>query len=219
MLDALLSVIAPHTCLDCGAEGTLWCARCRQTAFIAPERCFRCHALSPKGRTCLTCQRSSALYSVQAATRYEAIAKQLIWRLKFERAQAAALEVAEIMAVRLPFAPDTLITHIPTSTNHVRRRGYDQAQLIAKRLAKQMHTPYRMLLLRLGQQEQHTASRVQRLAQLNQAFIAVNTDHVIGQHIILIDDVITTGATLDAAAHALRAAGAKRVSALVFAQA
>lgn len=79
--------------------------------------------------------------------------------------------------------------------------------------------PYRRLLLRLGTQQQHTATRQRRLQQLQSAFVAIDLERIRGRHIVLVDDVITTGATLDTAAHALRAAGAKRVSAVVFAQA
>src|SRR6185312_17317740 len=87
MFDALLSLIAPHICVQCGIEGTLWCEACRASAPLAVERCYKCHALSARGRTCVSCRRASPLYGVQAATRYENSAKRLIWRFKFERAK------------------------------------------------------------------------------------------------------------------------------------
>jgi len=219
MLDFLLSVIAPHVCLGCGREGSLWCPACRAGAPLAADRCFRCHALSVSGRTCVACRRSSGLHSVQAATRYENIPKQLVWKLKFGRAQAASRDVASVMASRLTVPAGALMTHIPTSTSHVRRRGYDQASVIAREFSRQTGAQHQTLLMRLGQAEQHTATRVRRLTQLHGAFVPLRTNEIYGRHIILIDDVITTGATLDAAAKALKSVGAKRVSALVFAQA
>lgn len=74
-------------------------------------------------------------------------------------------------------------------------------------------------LVRLGQQQQHTATRAQRLTQLAKAYTVPRPELVVGKYVVLVDDVITTGATLEAAARALKAAGAKRVSAVVFAQA
>lgn len=219
MFDAVLSLFAPHICLQCGSEGLLWCSACQKNALPAVERCYRCHALADGGRTCASCRSSSALYSVRAATRYEGYAKQLIWKLKFERAQAGAGAAAELMASRLNIPEGLIIVPLPTSTNRVRRRGYDQTVLIARRLAKRYGLRNETMLMRLGQQQQHTARRAQRLSQLSHAFVAPWPDKAWGKHILLIDDVITTGATLEAAARVLKAAGAKRVSAIVFAQA
>lgn len=219
MLDALLALIAPHACLQCKAEGSLWCAACRTTAPIPAERCYRCHALSTGGCTCKHCRSVSPLYSVQAATRYEGYAKRLIWKLKFGRAKAAAETLAEIMATRVTPAGDAIFVPVPTSTSRVRQRGYDQAVLTAHSFAKQTGQQNVPALLRLGQQQQHTATRTQRLSQLAQAYAVPRPELVAGKNIILVDDVITTGATLEAAARALKTAGAKRVSAIVFAQA
>jgi len=218
MFDPLLSLIAPHQCLQCGVEGTLWCMDCREAVPPAIERCYRCHALSARSRTCASCRLPSPLYSVQAATRYEGHAKRLIWRFKFERAKAAVYPITAIME-RHSLASESLIVPVPTSTNRVRQRGYDQTVLIARRFSLQRSLPYHAALMRLGRQQQHTATRAQRLSQLAQAFIVPRPGSVNGKHVVLVDDVITTGATLEAAARALKLAGAKRVSAIVFAQA
>jgi len=219
MLDAVLSLVAPHVCLQCKAEGSLWCAACRTTAPLAAERCYRCHALSNGSRTCKSCRSASPLYSVQAATRYEGCAKQIIWKLKFDRAKAAAETLAEVMADRLTPAVDMVIVPVPTSTSRVRQRGYDQATLIARYFARHAGQKPVPALMRLGRQQQHTAARAQRLSQLSHAYIVPRPELVTGRYVVLVDDVITTGATLEAAARTLRAAGAKRVSAIVFAQA
>jgi predicted amidophosphoribosyltransferase len=75
------------------------------------------------------------------------------------------------------------------------------------------------LLTRLGQKQQRGMSRRDRLKQLESAFAPASQGKIRGAHLVLVDDVITTGATLEAAARILKAAGAKRVSAVVFAQA
>lgn len=219
MFDTLLALIAPHICIGCAVEGDLWCGDCRRDAPAAIERCYRCHALSVAGRTCPSCRRASALYQVQAATAYEGGAKRLIWKLKFERARAGARDAAALIAVRCTIPEEVVLVHVPTATSRVRRRGYDQAWLVARSLARRLGTPARPWLLRLGQKQQRGASRRGRLQQLDGAFMVQGVAAIRGKHVVLVDDVVTTGATLEAAARTLKAAGAKRVSAVVFAQA
>ena len=219
MFDWFMQMVAPHLCVTCGSEGAVWCTVCRAAASPAIERCYKCHRLSPGGRTCKACRRASPLFSVRAATRYSAGAKRLVWKLKFERARAAGKEAGDLMARRLSQTDRMIIAHVPAVTSHVRRRGYDQAKLIAKAFAQARGTPLTPLLMRLGRKQQRGQSRQQRLAQLDGAFRVVRPERITGAHIVLVDDVITTGATLEAAARALEAAGARRVSAVVFAQA
>jgi ComF family protein len=145
----------------------------------------------------------------------------LVWKLKFGRARAAADEIAAILAERTAFNDPSavIITHVPTATNRVRQRGYDQAALIAKALASRHGIAYTPLLLRQGKHKQVGASRTARVSQLQQAFSPVRRKHIAGTHVVIVDDVVTTGATLTAAAAALKAAGARKVEAIVFAQA
>jgi ComF family protein len=218
LLDTLVGTFAPHDCLGCGTEGSLLCLACSSLFDQIPERCYRCKKLSPGNKTCTSCRSSSKLHTVQAVTVYEFIAKDLVWQLKFQGTQAAAKEIAGLMVPLLP-RQDALLVHIPTATARVRQRGYDQARLLARSISAQAKRPYLPLLARMGQHHQVGASRHQRITQLAEAFRVTNESAVKDAHIILIDDVLTTGATLEAAAKKLRAAGAKRVDGLVFAQA
>jgi ComF family protein len=127
--------------------------------------------------------------------------------------------MAELMAARCAMPAAAVIVPVPTSTKRVRQRGYDQAVLLARRIAREINGSYVGTLERHGQQQQRNASRAQRLKQLQDAFVISHPDRIRGKHVVLVDDVVTTGATLEAAAHALKAAGAGRVSAVVFAQA
>jgi ComF family protein len=111
-----------------------------------------------------------------------------------------------------------LLVPVPTASSHVRRRGYDQAKLITRLVAAQTGLHYTDCLIRTGQSRQVGASRRQRLEQLQHAYRTTEHKLIKAAHIILIDDVVTTGATLEAAAGALRRAGASRIDAVVFAQ-
>ncbi|HVU59867.1 MAG TPA: phosphoribosyltransferase family protein [Candidatus Saccharimonadales bacterium] len=148
------------------------------------------------------------------------MAKQLVWKLKFERGRAAVGVMAQLMLPLVSAMPDSVaLVPAPTATGRTRQRGYDQALLLARRLARHSCVAYLPCLQRHGQSQQRGATRQERLVQLAQAFLVTQPAAVQGKHVVLVDDVLTTGATIEAAAAALKAAGARRVSAVVFAQA
>jgi ComF family protein len=111
-----------------------------------------------------------------------------------------------------------LIVPVPTATSRIRQRGYDQAKLLAKAISKQSRLTYLDCLARSGQTHQHGTSRHTRLGQLENAFRVKHPRSVQNAHIILVDDVVTTGATLEAAAKVLKQAGGKQIEALAFAR-
>jgi ComF family protein len=142
-----------------------------------------------------------------------------VWKLKFAHARAAVDPMAALLVGRCLFDADTLFVPVPTATNRVRQRGYDQAELLCRALAAHTGLPYRLALARHGQSRQVGTSRSERLKHLENALRVTASPLVHGKHIVLIDDVLTTGATLEAAARVVKRAGAKRVDAIVFAQA
>jgi ComF family protein len=219
LLDTLLSTIAPHECLNCSAEGKLLCISCTKLLDSVPEACYRCRKLSDGGKTCKSCRSSSDLFIVRAATIYKGLAKELVWQLKFQGTQAAAREIADQLVTFIPRSSEVILVPVPTATSRIRRRGYDQATLIARSLAAKTGMHYSPVLRRSGQHHQLGSSRTQRVTQLQSAYRCIRPKEVASKHIILIDDVLTTGATLEAAARTIKAAGAKRVSGVVYARA
>lgn len=219
VVERLVGLLAPHDCIGCGSEGRLACDDCAQTYIRrVPSRCFHCHRLTANFASCNGCRRTGSLSNVTVFAIYEGLARELIWRLKFSGARAAAGEAACLMRLMVT-QDDVCIVPVPTATSRVRRRGYDQAKLLAKVLARETGNRYIDCLRRSGQSHQVGASRGERLVQLNGAFRV--TSRVLtmrASNILLVDDVATTGATLEAAAAALRAAGCRKPQALVFAQ-
>jgi len=217
IIEELFNILAPHQCLSCRAEGSLLCQICTDVISNLPERCYACGRRSEAFRTCPACRRRSPLYSVWAVAEYDGAAKELVRALKFARAKAAAGVVAKALAAGCGLSEDVIVTHVPTVPNRIRERGYDQAALIAKQLSAGKSLPYLALLARAGGQRQLGQGREVRKRQMAGAFRLASGANVRGKHILLVDDVLTTGATCEAAARVLRAAGAKRVSAAVFA--
>lgn len=211
-------MIAPHTCLGCGEEGAIMCEGCRLALIPnVPSRCYRCHKVTLQSQTCSNCRRFG-LKHVWAATDYDNIAKDVVFKLKFGRASVASNVIAKSIHDYLPLLSEqTKVTYIPTAPSRVRVRGYDQAKLIARSFAQQRDLQIVSLLGRRSVSRQVGSTRKERFAQLENAFFAKNHD-IKDAEILIIDDVLTTGATLESAAKILKQAGAKKVSAAVFAQ-
>lgn len=218
ILDRLTAVIAPHECLKCGAEGALLCVACGEGLPLAPTQCYRCERSSDDSLTCKSCRKYSALASASVRTPYEGVAKELLYKLKFERAQAAARTIAATLPASLAHE-NALVTYLPTANARVRSRGYDQTALIARAFARRMGLPCVPLLARLGDGRQVGQNRNARKQQAALMFRPIRAEELKKREIIIIDDVLTTGATCEAAARVLKDAGARQVHAIVFARA
>lgn len=217
-MDTLFGLLAPWSCLVCGQEGSFVCLECFAAVPAAPERCYRCLSSVSDGALCADCGPSTSLSAVWSSCEYLGLSSELLHRLKFERAGGSAVTLAEIMVPRIPCPLDGYLVPIPTATRRVRARGYDQAVLLARALSQKWSLPYLSVLARQGQQRQLGASRVQRQSQLASAYRVKRTSAVAGKQIILVDDVLTTGATVEAVAKLCMQHGATSVSAITFAQ-
>jgi ComF family protein len=219
LIENILVTIAPDTCIGCGEEGVLVCANCivEKTRPI-PSRCVGCLRLTENFRTCQNCRRLLHLRHVWVAHEYRGLIKQALWEYKFNRKR----QVAKFLAIQIDhiltqLPAGTLITHVPTATTRVRQRSYDQAKLLARELAYRRRLEYKGLLSRTNQTRQVGSSRAERFAQLRNAFIVIDRDKVNGRQVLLVDDIVTTGASLANAGLALKQAGAASVSAAVVA--
>jgi len=212
----MIRVLAPHYCLGCGAQDTLLCDACRMGELrLVPSRCYACKKLTRGYAVCPSCRRHGPLKHIWASCEYTALPRELIHVFKFERARAGYLPIARQLVESVPRL-DAVVVPVPTATSHVRQRGYDHTVLIAKQFAREQNLPYQSMLWRLGQQRQVGAEKAVRLRQAA-SFFEIKPRQSLPDRVLLIDDVLTTGATLQAAARCLRQAGVKEVNAAVFA--
>lgn len=209
MLDKVLTYLAPHPCFGCEKWGQPLCDNCKYNIESEPFLgCIACG--SPAGRqgVCGSCRFYQKAWCVGA--RHE-ILEQLIDAYKFERMQAAHLPLSGLLAAVTPvLPPETIIVPIPTIRRHVRQRGYDHTRMIAKRLAGLKQVAYGPILERKNQSVQRGATRAERVHQAKEAFI-VREALPADRPYLIVDDVVTTGATLRYAAKALHDAGAQHV--------
>ena len=157
---------------------------------------------------------------MRAALRYQEPTSSLIHRFKYEGCFALAEPLARCLSAAWPawVQPPDLIIPIPLHPRRKRRRGYNQSELLAAPLARDLGLPMNPRGLR---RVRHTAPQVglgpeERHDNVRGAFAA--DDSFTGRRVLLIDDVLTTGATMRAAAEALLAAGAASVSAYCLAR-
>lgn len=207
----LIELLAPVQCLHCGLDGSILCdVGVGFSAQTRLQQCFRCGVSMAQGRTCERCVLQSALVGVAVGAHYGGVMKELILQLKFHRLRSAAEVAAELIVQALPrdLAPD-VVTAVPVAPERYRERGYNQAELIGRAVAARIGVRYAPLLGRLTSAHQLGRGRAERLAQIKGAFYGRR--ELRGEQVLIVDDVVTTGATLDECAVMLREAGAGEV--------
>ncbi len=209
MLDTLLSLVAPHLCGSCGKIGTLLCDNCKYDITSEPtELCMACGGLSGVRGICGKCR--VPYQRAWCVGRREDVLRKLVDDYKFENAYAAHRVLADLLSQRIgQLPPDVTVVAIPSIAAHIRRRGYDHAGVLAKRLARLQKVAYAPLLKRKTATRQRGATKSQRIRQAKEAFEV--RDRLSGGIYLLVDDIVTTGATVKYAAQALRDAGASEV--------
>jgi ComF family protein len=223
-----LRLVLPPRCLLCaapGAEGRDLCAGCAGDLAPNPVRCPRCAlplpAPAPSCGQCL--KREPPFAAAWAPFRYEHPLDLLEARFKFHADLAAGRVLSALMieraAVDAPVLPELLIA-VPLHTARLRERGYNQALELARPLARAFAIPLRAdALLRTRATPPQTGLDAKtRRRNLRGAF-AVAADATLPGHVALVDDVMTTGATLRECARVLRRAGVARVDVWALARA
>lgn len=218
LLTKALDLAFPGTCVGCAREGEPLCAAC------APGLDVRLEAPAgvPIG---LPGEIPAPLLQLEWCAPFQGVVRDALHAIKYSGEQRLATPLGAAIARRWARAGRgaTLLTHVPVHAARARQRGYDQAELIARSAARHLGLPHASLLVRARATiAQFDLDREDRAHNVHDAFAlrdgAATIAAVRGQWVLLIDDVVTTGATLAACATTLQRAGAVGVSAITVAR-
>ena len=220
---AFLDLLLPLKCLGCGREGDLICPSCRQSLpRIRLPLCQRCGATVSEGNLCHSCiNYPLTIDGIRSVFLFQSTVRQAILQLKYRHLKTIAAPLGQLLAEHLSSHPlkGEMLVPVPLHPKRLRERGYNQASLLAKELGQRAGLPViegPLVRVRDTVSQAKTASAIERRRNVKDAFVC----HVglEGKQVLLIDDVCTTGATLDACATALKAAGAGSVWGLTVAR-
>ena len=219
---AALDLMFPVTCLGCNRYGRIICDSCAEDLpRLLPPFCPLCAQPGASGR-CPWCASATPFFDgIIVPYLMQGLVREAVHAFKYRNTFAASGQLAELLAAHLianPLPAD-VIAPIPLHSRRLRERGYNQAGLLARDLGKLTGIPVdEALVIRVEDtpQQARTASREARRENVSGSFRSTANAH--GLSVILVDDVVTTGATMSACAGALKAGGADRVWGLALAR-
>jgi predicted amidophosphoribosyltransferase len=214
----VLDLLLPRWCLVCGCSGPQLCSACSAALpRLTPPLCACCGAPTawPVER-CLECSgRRLAFASARAAAPYENGVRRLVAAWKEHGLRSLGRAAAAVVAERLPRPDGEAVAFVPADGARRLQRGYHPAEQLAREVAAAWGLPCLDALHRSGpSRPQRGLARAERRRNVRHGF---DSQPVSGA-LVLVDDVYTTGATADAAAAALRRAGAAQVDIVTFAR-
>jgi ComF family protein len=218
-----LDLLFPQWCIGCGREGNYICDKCRQSLpRVLSPICPRCGKPQSDGALCPACGESSpGIDGIRSPFLFDGVIRKAVHELKYHNIKTLAEPMAELLYDYLleNQVPGEILVPVPLHSKRLRERGYNQSALLAKQLGRltgmtvidgclirRQHTP----------PQARTANIEERRTNVINAFSCSNRE-LEGKQVILIDDVTTSGTTLNACAETLKKSGAASVWGLVMA--
>lgn len=215
-MERLLDLLLPPSCPGCGREGSALCAACAQH--------LRRRLDEPVGVPLgLRSSQPAGIVQLEWCCAYSGPARACLHALKYDGELRLVEPLAAAMAARWKRAGvgGELLMPVPVHAARRRQRGFDQAELLARGVGRILGLPVVNGLQRAARTAaQHSLDRRARAANVGHAFVVAQSGRaaVSGRWVVLIDDVVTTGATMTGCSAALYAAGATAVSGLALAR-
>lgn len=218
----------PVFCLSCSGEGAWLCDTCRPMLAISAQYfCPVCHASTDHGAVCASCREKSYLTAHVAATKYEedGLIGLILHTFKYQYAEDIFCVIDKILAEFLEREKEMyrgvdIVVPVPLHKKRFAERGFNQAAAIGSSLARYAGIPFADRLLERVRDTPHQATldRAGRLENVAEAFQLKDPVRIQGVSVLLVDDVLTTGSTLQECARALHAGGAGKISAFTLAR-
>ncbi|MCK8816037.1 ComF family protein [Natroniella sulfidigena] len=225
----ILDILYPAwpSCPACGREFSSseigLCSECiDEIEFIGADYCVKCGKLT-KNKICLDCREQERFFSqARAIGLYNKGLKEYIKQFKYDKQQQLAQPLGSLLAKYAEYYYQLnqldLVTYIPIHKQRLEERGFNQAYLLAKQLNSELRLPIKSLLARVADTaRQSELARQERLQNLAGKFRVENQQLIRGQRILLVDDIFTTGATVNEASKLLLEAGAEDVKVITLA--
>lgn len=235
-IDAVVDLVYPRHCYSCDnttdsrAEQYI-CGQCRTSIkTCAANRCSRCGLpigpyITAPDTGCISCRDVKLWFdSVHCVTEYSGVIRALVHQYKYNRKEALAIPlsnfITESLDVSKLFGAADLVVPVPLFWKKRIRRQFNQSETLAKRLAKHYSVPISATNLRRirNTSTQVNLSRIQRSVNVEGAFEVRSPERLLGKSILLVDDVMTTGATASECARTLKDNGARSVSVVTLAR-
>jgi len=215
----------PRRCIACGKIGDFLCrACCQKLPRLLPPLCQKCGRAESTGTLCSNCWGwQSYIDGIRSPFRFEGVVREAVHALKYRNQRVLSQYLAGLMADYLchNHIPGEVLVPVPLHRRRLRERGYNQSSLLARELANIVRLPIlENVLCRVKDSlpQVKAASVDARHQNVKGAFICQSDGRIKGKSVLVIDDVCTSGATLEACAAALKIAGATSVWGLTFAR-
>ena len=221
---AALDLLFPRICVSCGKQGNFLCDSCRGSlAPVGSPACPLCGGLSPDGGRCSSCEGWRAdIDGIMAPYRFEGPLRDAIHQMKYNNLRAIADDLAELLkvyALEKGTVADVIVP-VPLHPRRLRERGYNQSALLARALGGKLGVPVDesgLIRDRYALPQARTRSIEERRRNVLGVFGCRDTRFE-SKRVIVVDDVTTSGATMNACAAALKSKGAAEVRGMALAK-
>ena len=224
ILFRLLDFFSPSCCSNCGTyvryEDMSLCAKCLSDIKLLSDKCGKCSG-KLTDNYCNTCSnRKFYIERNITIAEYSGVMKEVIRNYKFNKVRRLYKVLSGLAYKEISQIQDVtdIVTSVPVNRIKKWRRGFNQSELIAKAIAKRMKKEYRILLRDTYKfKTQKKLSYKDRFLNIINRYKIINEKYIQGENILIIDDIFTTGATLNECARILLSAGANKVYSLTIA--
>lgn len=221
-LNYFSDLLFPSSCVCCGSFGPTLCENCLKDIGRPIEKCIFCDLKTLHGITCSACRRKKNISGVISIGSYgNTTLKEAVHSLKFAGVTGLSITLGNLLSQRITILlgsrlNDFVITPLPLHPKRERERGFNQARLLANEISKKILIPSVELLKRVRSTEPQASLNAKiknlRSKNISGAFaILESISQKMPEKVIIIDDVSTTGATLEEAARTLKEAGVKEI--------